>query len=195
VEVAPGHLPYFITLMWAGLRPGEGLALTADKINMAGRSMLIDAQIGQHKGLERFEQDGDGTEGPSTHKRPKDGEERTVEVSDRLAALLSRVIKARSKPTARVVSITGERAEATDAKTPKVGPWLFYPDLGPSPNEKDAQRVYKNALRAMRRALVAAGLPAHYSLHSLRHTYGSLLISKGYRPPTSNSRWDTLQSR
>jgi len=34
----------------------------------------------------------------------------------------------------------------------------------------------------MRRALHKAGLPAHYTLHSLRHTFGSGLISLGVSP-------------
>jgi integrase len=34
----------------------------------------------------------------------------------------------------------------------------------------------------MRRALAVAGLPEHFSLHSLRHTFGSGLISRGISP-------------
>ena len=34
----------------------------------------------------------------------------------------------------------------------------------------------------MRRSLAAAGLPTYFGLHSLRHTFGSGLISRGYSP-------------
>ena len=34
----------------------------------------------------------------------------------------------------------------------------------------------------MRRCLEKAGLPAHFALHGLRHTYGSGLISQGVSP-------------
>jgi integrase len=34
----------------------------------------------------------------------------------------------------------------------------------------------------MRRALKVAGLPTHHGLHSLRHTFGTGLISRGISP-------------
>ena len=81
-----------------------------------------------------------------------------------------------------MVPISGALEHQGDEAGRPAGPWLFYPELGLRPGEKDAQRVYKNALRAMRRALHKAGLPAHYTLHSLRHTFGSGLISRGVSP-------------
>jgi integrase len=155
------HHPYFCTLMLAGLRPGEGLALTPEKINLRGHSILVDSQIGQHGGL----------------KTTKTGEERKVDLSRRLAAVLTPVRSTRPAIETKVVSIAGN----VESERP-LGPWLFYPELGPQPSEKDAQRVYKNALRAMRRCLEAAGLPTYFGLHSLRHTFGSGLISRGYSP-------------
>jgi integrase len=149
----PDHLPYFATLMLAGLRPSEGMAVTAEKIDLRARSLLVDLQVGQHGGI----------------KTPKDGESRTVDLSAGLASILGAAMKARQ---AAVVPI--------DAKP--AAPWLFYPELGHTPSTKDVQRVYKNALRAMRRALAVAGLPEHFSLHSLRHTFGSGLISRGVSP-------------
>src|SRR6266545_4685818 len=131
---ARDHFPYFCTLMLSGLRSSEGLAVTADRIDLRGRTLLVDRQIGQHGGL----------------KATKTGEERSVDLSAHLAGAL--------------------------------GPWLFYPELGEKPTRKDAQRVYKNALRAMRRSLEAAGLPTHHGLHALRHTYGSGLVSRGVSP-------------
>jgi integrase len=132
--------------MLSGVRPGEALALTAEKISVLDRSLKVDGQIGQHGGL----------------KATKTGESRTVDVSSKLLAILTSLFH-----------VGGERP---------AGPWLFYPELGPNPSEKDAQRVYKNALRAMRRCLKAAGLPTYFGLHALRHTYGSGLISQGVSP-------------
>jgi integrase len=161
----PAHYPYFCTLMWSGLRPGEGFALTADKIDLRQLSLLVDAQVGQHGGL----------------KTTKDAEARTVDVSARLAGVLEQAMKAGKGAAApKVVSISGAPQMADEGRP--LGPWLFYPELGPSPTEKAVQRVYKNALRAMRRVLEKARLPGHYTLHSLRHTFGSGLISRGVSP-------------
>jgi integrase len=162
---APGDYPFFATLLLAGLRAGEALALTSDKIDLRGRSMLIDAQIGQHGGL----------------KSTKTGDARQVELSGHLAGLLGTVIKGKRASTAKVVPIAVLEAPATSEERP-AGPWLFYPELGMKPREQDAQRVYKAALRAMRRSLAAAGLPQHHGLHSLRHSYAVGLISQGVSP-------------
>ncbi len=136
----------------------ERAALTAEKISVRDRSMKVDMQIGQHGGL----------------KATKTGEERTVDVSSKLLALLTSLFH-----------VEGERP---------TGPWLFYPELGPSPSEKDVQRVYKNALRAMRRCLKAAGLPTYFGLHALRHTYAPGSSRRQSPPPTCRRRWDTPRS-
>jgi integrase len=162
---APDDYPFFATLLLAGLRTGEALALTTDKIDLRGRTMLINAQIGQHGGL----------------KSTKTGDARQVELSRHLASLLANVMKGRRTSTAKVVPIAAQESPAgSDARA--AGPWLFYPELGLKPGEKDAQRVYKTALRAMRRSLAAAGLPQHHALHALRHSYAVGLISQGVSP-------------
>ena len=38
------------------------------------------------------------------------------------------------------------------------------------------------AQKGCKRVLTAAGLPGHYSCHSLRHTYASLLLQDGVSP-------------
>ena len=158
---ALNHYPYFCTLMLSGLRPSEGLAVTADRIDLRGRSLLVDRQVGQHGGL----------------KSTKTGEERSVDLSAHLAYVLGALIERRDATHAKVVPITGAMPASDDAGS--LSPWLFYPELGEKPTRKDAQRVYKNALRAMRRSLEAAGLPTHHGLHALRHTYGSGLVRGG----------------
>jgi integrase len=47
---------------------------------------------------------------------------------------------------------------------------------------KDQARLYKAVRRAMTRVLKAAGLPGHFTPHSLRHSFGSLLIAAGESP-------------
>jgi integrase len=163
VEHTPRHYPYFCTLMLAGLRPGEGFALKAEKVYQRKRSIIVDAQIHQHGGF----------------KTTKTGEERPVDMSAALADVLAQAMKA-VKVVPKVVTISGTPHDE-EGNRPR-GPWLFYPELGPTPGVKEVQRVYKNALRAMRLALKKADLPSHYTLHSLRHTYGSGLISRGVSP-------------
>jgi len=164
LTLAPADYPYFCTLMLAGLRPGEGLAVTAESINRRARTILVSRQIGQHVGL----------------KTTKTVKGRDVDLSRRLVAVFADVEAGRKRTSdSKVVSISGDGVPEGPRAA---GPWLFYPDLGPAPTEKDAQRVYKNALRSMRRCLEAACLPMHFGLHALRHTYGSGLISRGVSP-------------
>jgi hypothetical protein len=58
---------------------------------------------------------------------------------------------------------------------------LFYPELGATPTSKDEQSVYKNITRAFRR-LRLAQLPVHHTPKSLRHIFGSQLLSRGISP-------------
>jgi integrase len=159
-EHAPEHYAAFATMMLAGLRVGEALAVRPEKVNLAKRTLRVDAQLG-------------GT--------PKDDEARTVDLSGPLASILSAAIEARGKRTAaaKVVTLAGA---PQNQHAPTSGPWLFYPELGPAPSGKDEQRVYKNMARAFARVLRLAVLPEHHTPKSLRHTYGSGLISRGVSP-------------
>jgi integrase len=56
------------------------------------------------------------------------------------------------------------------------------PELAVTPTRKDEARLYKAARRVMARVLKAAGLPAHFTPHSLRRLFGSLLIAAGESP-------------
>lgn len=55
-------------------------------------------------------------------------------------------------------------------------------DLPEQPTARDEQRVAKTIRRAMIRALKRAELPPWHTPHSLRHTFGSLLIAAGVSP-------------
>lgn len=156
-KVTPEHHPQFATMMFAGLRPGELLALMPGKIDIPKLRIRVDRQM-------------TGT--------PKDDEARTVDIATPLATILSPLVKRRGVST-KVVTIAGAPL-ASEAPTP--GPWLFYPELGPTPVGKDVHRVRKDLARAFARVLKFAGLPLHHTPKSLRHTFGSQLIARGVSP-------------
>jgi integrase len=54
--------------------------------------------------------------------------------------------------------------------------------MGPAPTRKDGARTVKTVRRAKARVRKLAGLPEHFTPHSLRHTFGSLLIAAGVSP-------------
>jgi Phage integrase family len=51
-----------------------------------------------------------------------------------------------------------------------------------APSAKDEQRITKRLARAFARVLRRAGLADHFTPKSLRHTFGSQLISRGFSP-------------
>ncbi len=53
--------------------------------------------------------------------------------------------------------------------------WVF-------PSDAWTPMDHSNVGKAFRLALKAAGLPGHFSPHSLRHTYASLLLADGVSP-------------
>lgn len=186
LEHTPGDYLYFLLLGGAGLRPAEGLGVIPGKADLTATGptgapapkLLVDVQVTQHPDRSGKHQ-----------KDPKDVEPRWVDLSAPLvAAFRARVAELRSETFAAgagerttgaiAAAETGGRARAARP----AGPWLCYPELGPNPTRQDVSRVYTNAQRAMRRALERAGLPTHFSLHSLRHTFGSHLIRAGFSP-------------
>jgi integrase len=143
----PAYFPALATMMLTGLRVGEALAVTADRIDLARRTLRVDRQIG-------------GT--------PKDNEARTVDLAAGVVPILQAAILRRTQKAPRVVNLSGD---PIGPEAP-AGPWLFH-DLGEQPTPKDEQRVYKSLARAFARVLALAGLPAHHTLKSLRHTFAS----------------------
>jgi integrase len=70
------------------------------------------------------------------------------------------------------------RAEAFHRGEP-VSAWVLFPSLGEAPDRKDEQRIVKQIRRGMAGVLKVAGLPPWHTPHSLRHTFGSLLVAAG----------------
>jgi hypothetical protein len=56
------------------------------------------------------------------------------------------------------------------------------PSLPEELTQRDVDRVVQQPKRAMRRVLEKADLPRHFTMHSLRHSFCSLLVSSGVSP-------------
>jgi integrase len=92
---------------------------------------------------------------------PEAGHGRTVDLSMAVKDVLERLRTARQ-----------EKALADGVDVPA---WVFATDAGTPFDHAKAGKVFKRILKA-------AGLPGHYSPHSLRHTYASLLLQMGQSP-------------
>ncbi len=97
-----------------------------------------------------------------TISSPKSGHGRTVDVSPTLCELLADLAVGRNPPAAVV--------------TP-CGPWLF-----PSLTDPTRPRTHSVTGKAFRRDLASAGLPLHFTPHSLRHSFASILLAAGVSP-------------
>lgn len=95
----------------------------------------------------------------------KNGERRDVEMGDALAAVL-RELHARARQDAFRKGTT-------------VSDYAIFPVFEKSTDRKAEQRVVKMIRRRMQRVLAVADLPDHHTPHSLRHSFASILISKG----------------
>src|SRR5262249_61380176 len=93
---------------------------------------------------------------------PKSGQARTVDLS-RQAADLFRMLD------------RGRKAAALRDGSGEPSPWVF---PGIEGGILDADRIRS----AFKRVLRAAHLPEHFTPHSLRHSYASILISDGVSP-------------
>ena len=93
---------------------------------------------------------------------PKSGHGRTVDLSVAACRLL-RAVRARA-------------SEAALAKGAPLRGYIFAAAKGEGPTP------HVTVEKSFKRALLSAGLPSHYSPHSLRHTYASLLLADGVSP-------------
>ena len=93
---------------------------------------------------------------------PKSGHGRTVDMSDQLAKHLLHLHIERKTETLR-------------HGWPEVPPWVSCSEVGTRLDESKVRKVFAKTLKA-------AGLPPHFSPHSLRHTFASLLLQQGESP-------------
>jgi integrase len=90
---------------------------------------------------------------------PKAGHGRTVDISQRLTHMLDQLEQQRA-------------AQMLEREWQKMPPWVFCTRAGTPMDESKVRR-------AMRKVLIEAGLPRHFSPHGLRHTYASLMLQQG----------------
>jgi integrase len=93
---------------------------------------------------------------------PKSGRGRTVDMSQQLARALARLQIER-------------KTEALKRGWSPVPRWAFCSSTG-------GPLIAWHVEQAFKRVLKAAGLPLHFTPHSLRHTYASLLLQQGESP-------------
>src|SRR5438045_2862115 len=93
--------PYLLTLVRAGLRPSEGVALQWDDLDLGARQPRVERSLGS-----------DGRAAPT-----KTGDVRTVDVSPELARALLRVRYE-------------QKAETLERGWAEVPPWMFVSDAG-----------------------------------------------------------------
>lgn len=93
---------------------------------------------------------------------PKSGHGRDIAVSRGLAEALRRLLKERKEETLK-------------RGWPEMPPWVFCTPEGEPLPKKAIARAFASALKA-------AGLPAHFTPHCLRHTFASLLLAQGESP-------------
>lgn len=109
----------------------------------------------------------------------KTGETRIVEMAAPLVTLL-RELRSR------------RREEALRTGT-AVLLYALFPEFSESPDAKAEQRVVKLIRRRMERVLEHAGLPS-ITPHGLRHSFASILLSKGTPIVAVQRRWATPAS-
>ncbi len=95
---------------------------------------------------------------------PKSGQARVVDLSRPLVERLRRLESER-------------KAETLERGWPDVPPWVFVSLAGTPMDVWKVEKVFKRVLKA-----ATPPLPRHFSPHSLRHTYASLLIADGVSP-------------
>ncbi len=95
---------------------------------------------------------------------PKRRKVRVVEMADDLRPILGEYLRER---------------RAFDMRTGARSPWLFFPWFSPEPTRAQVMRADGQVRRAMIAVLDRAELPEHFTPHSLRHTYATLMLSRG----------------
>lgn len=100
----------------------------------------------------------------------KSGEERTVDLAEGLVEHLRDLRAARRADSFRLGQAFNERDR------------VCCPGLPDELSRREVERMVQQPARAMRRVLERADLPRHFTMHSLRHSFCSLLVSSGVSP-------------
>ena len=140
-QCPPRDAMYFLVMSDTGLRPGEGAGLQWADVDCANRELHVRRAI----------------TGDRQEKLTKTESPRTVDLSARLVAVLSR----RQEELEKEALLAGRDPS----------PWLFPSRV----NRPLSPNVLGRLFREVRQA---SGLP-HFTLYDLRHTYATHLLSEG----------------
>lgn len=165
-KTEPEHYPFFLMGARTGMRLGEILAVKWEDLDFSHRVIV---------------EDGTAEERPfiwvrQSYRRgrftaPKNGKSRKVDMSNQLKATLKEHLTKEKKEAFR---LTKEEKKALREKGMDEMPELVFHRDGKVIEQKYMQRIFKRMLRK-------AGL-RQVKLHILRHTFASLLLSKGESP-------------
>jgi integrase len=165
----PHYYPLFLCAPRAGLREGELIALKGIDIDFNGR--FIDVQRNFSRGK---------------ITTPKNGKSRRVDMSARLAAVLSELLSKKRAAALRkeMAKELGERRDAAAVVNEVMEDWLFTtPEI--IAKSKVAKRIPRGGtqldpsnLRKVFYKLLTAAKLRRVRFHDLRHTFASLLIQQ-----------------
>jgi integrase len=140
-----------------GLRVGEALALQWSDLDFEVREIRVERAVSNAGVIDT----------------PKSGHGRTVDMS----VVLRDVLQQHSARLAQAWLRRKPERDEQGNEVPKgeMPPWVF-------PSDAWTPMDHSNVGKAFGRCLKAAGLPCHFSPHSLRHTHASLLLADGVSP-------------
>lgn len=143
------HYALFFTMARTGMRISEALALRWDDVDLGRREIRVARSVDAWGRVDT----------------PKSGHGRTVDMSEGLASVLSsHLAKLQAKWMRQPLKRDQPKGDLPELVFPS-RTWGFL-------DHSNIQKQFKNALRA-------AGLPDHFSPHSCRHSFASLLLQAG----------------
>ena len=153
----PRLYPLLFTMSRTGLRIGEALALQWGDLDLVAREI-------------RIERAASNTGVIST---PKSGHGRTIDMATSVHDLF---VSHRAALSAAWLKKKPERdADGNELPKGQMPPWVFPSVLWTAQDHSNVRKGFDASLRH-------AGLPRHFSPHSLRHTFASLLLADGVSP-------------
>jgi integrase len=157
VSTVPRLCPILLTMARTGLRVGEALALQWGDLDFEAREIRVERAISNTAVIDT----------------PKSGHGRTVDMS----AAVKDVLRCHHAKLAEAWLALPPEMDENGWPKPKgeMPPWVF-------PSNAWTPMDHSNVGKAFGRCLKAAGLPGHFSPHSLRHSYASLLLADGVSP-------------
>ena len=156
-QKVPRFYPLFFFLSRTGLRLGEARGLQWGDLDLERREVRVERAV--------------STDGQVD--TPKSGHGRSVDLSLSLREVLQR-------HKAQLAEAWLKRKKGRDENGEEKPKGEQPPSVFPS--EAWTPMDHCNVEKAFKGALKAAGLPAHFSPHSLRHSFASLLLADGVSP-------------